>query len=88
MTQDPAIRTEFADALVTEDWGRVASLTESVAVSYGTFNGCLKTEEWNALEKNSREAKYYCTGIGFVKEVILQGSGAGEIAELVSVAGG
>jgi len=71
-----------------EDWGKVISLTESVSVSYGSYSGCLKTEEWNALEKNSREAKYYCSGIGLVKEVILQGSGSGEVAELVSIAGG
>jgi hypothetical protein len=71
-----------------EDWGMVVSLTESVSVSYGSFTGCLKTEEWNALEKKSREAKYYCSGVGVVKEVILQGSTAGETSELVSITGG
>ncbi len=66
-----------------EDWGRVVSLDESVTVPYGSFTGCLKTEEWNALEKKTLEAKYYCPGVGFLKEVKLQGGN--EVVELVSV---
>ena len=68
-----------------EDWGKVVSLTENVTVPYGTFNGCLKTEEWNALEKNSREAKWYCPQVGFVKEMSLKGGS--EAVELIAVSG-
>ncbi|MGH7460102.1 MAG: hypothetical protein ACREMA_03620 [Longimicrobiales bacterium] len=49
--------------------GKVLGLDESVTVSYGSFHGCLKTEDWNPLEKGSDvEHKYYCRGIGLVLE--------------------
>jgi hypothetical protein len=28
-----------------EDWGRVVAMDQSVTVPYGSFTGCLKTEE-------------------------------------------
>lgn len=66
-----------------EDWGKVAATNESVTVPYGSFDGCLKTEEWNALEKDTREAKWYCPQVGFVKEITLQGGN--EVVELITV---
>jgi hypothetical protein len=69
-----------------EDWGMVVALNQSVTVPYGSFNGCMKTEEWNTLEKNSREAKWYCPQVGFVKEMMLQGGN--DVSELISVTGG
>lgn len=69
-----------------EDWGMVVALNEDVTVPYGSFAGCLKTEEWSDLEKSVREAKLYCSGIGFVKEMVIKGGN--EVVQLVSVTGG
>jgi hypothetical protein len=69
-----------------EDWGIVVSLNESVTVPYGSFTGCLKTEEWSDLEKNLREAKYHCPTVGTVKEMVIKGGN--EVVELISVAAG
>jgi hypothetical protein len=52
-----------------EDMGKVVSLNESVTVPYGSFQGCLKTEDWTPLEKNTLENKYYCRGVGLVLEL-------------------
>ena len=52
-----------------EDWGRVDSLGQSVAVPAGSFTGCITTTEWNGLEANSQEAKSYCSGVGLVLTV-------------------
>jgi hypothetical protein len=65
-----------------EDWGKVVALDESVTVPAGTFTGCVKTEDWNALERGSREIKYYCPQRGTVLET---GPGGGGRVELVSL---
>jgi len=57
----------------------------SVTVPYGSFTGCLKTEEWNALENNSDEDKYYCPGIGGVLEVVTHSED--ERVELITLTG-
>ena len=67
-----------------EDWGMVVALNESVTVPHGSFTGCLKTEEWIALDKGTREAKWYCPGVGFVKETVLKGGN--EVVELIGIA--
>ena len=51
-----------------EDVGEVLAKNETVTVPYGTFQGCLKTEDTTALEPDVREYKYYCAGIGVVLE--------------------
>jgi hypothetical protein len=64
-----------------EDWGKVLAVSESVVVPYGRFEGCVKTEDTTPLEPNVLEHKYYCRGIGVVKEVESRGEGM----ELVAV---
>lgn len=66
-----------------EDWAEVVSLSESVDVPYGSFDNCLKTKDWSALEPAVIEYKYYCDGIGTVLETLEDGS---EPIELVSIA--
>jgi hypothetical protein len=68
-----------------EDWARVVATDQSVTVPFGSYTGCLKTEEWNGLEKDSEEDKYYCPGIGGVLEVVTHSNG--ERVELVSLTG-
>jgi hypothetical protein len=55
-----------------EDMGKVLSLNDSVTVPYGSFRGCIKTEDWTPLEKGDIEYKYYCRGIGMVLEMNAQ----------------
>lgn len=68
---------------VAEDMAQVVSLQESVAVPFGNFENCLKTRDWNPLEKGSEENKYYCEEVaGLVLEVNTED---GEKAELINI---
>jgi hypothetical protein len=59
-----------------EDRGKVLSLSEHVEVPFGTFDGCLQTEDTTALEPDVLEHKYYCKDVGPTL-VVDVGSGAG-----------
>ena len=63
-------RQEFYEG-EAEDWAKVVALGETVQVAFGTFTGCIKTEDWNGLEGRSEtlEYKYYCPGLSTVLEV-------------------
>ncbi len=61
-------REEFA-AGIAEDMARVLSLDARANVPYGNFRGCLKTENFSALDPGTLENKYYCQGVGLVLEV-------------------
>lgn len=54
-----------------EDWGKVIAVGETVTVRAGTFGSCVRTEDWNGLEKRSEslEVKTYCAGVGTVLEM-------------------
>jgi hypothetical protein len=45
----------------------VIEVDQSVTTAAGTFSGCIKTEDFNPLD-NLTEFKYYCPGVGFVRE--------------------
>lgn len=75
-------RQEFA-AGVAEDMAKVLDLSTTVQVALGPFTGCLKTEEWTALEPGVRESKYYNPGVGLVLE--LQPKGGGVRNELTAI---
>jgi hypothetical protein len=68
---------------VAEDMARVVSLDARARVPYGSFDGCLKTENFTPLEPDLREEKYYCPSVGLVLEVTL--SGGRERNELVDI---
>jgi hypothetical protein len=74
-------RQEFYEG-EAEDWGKVVALGQSVVVPYGSFTGCIVTEDRNGLEPGSLENKSYCPGIGVTLEVKV---GGGERVELVDV---
>jgi hypothetical protein len=65
-----------------EDFGKVVAVDQSVTVPHGRFTGCIKTEDWSALDPTVRENKFYCPDIGFSLETNLQG---GERMELMGV---
>jgi len=75
-------RQEYYEG-VAEDMAQVISLQESVSVPFGNFENCLKTRDWNPLEKGSEENKYYCEEVaGLVLEVNTED---GEKAELINI---
>jgi hypothetical protein len=47
-----------------EDRAEILSLDEHVEVPYGTFDGCLQTEDWTPLDPALLEHKYYCGNVG------------------------
>jgi hypothetical protein len=86
MKADPqvgdAYRQEYYED-EAEDMAEVFSLNESVSVTYGSFDNCLKTKEWTPLEPDIVESKYYAPGVGVVLEVMVEGGS--ERAELVDI---
>jgi len=78
---DAEYRQEYSKG-VAEDLARVVSLNESVEVPFGSFSGCLKNQERNALESGSAEVKYYCPDVGTVLETDESG---GQRDELTAV---
>ena len=69
-------------ACIAEDMAEVMSLTESVSVPYGSFDNCLQTKEWDPLEDDAEEYKYYAPGVGLLLEVDTE---SGERVELISI---
>jgi hypothetical protein len=66
-----------------EDWGKVVEKGVTVSTTYGIFNNCIKTADWNALEPDaSMEFKYYAPNVGVVKEEI---EGSSEYVDLISI---
>ena len=68
---------------VAEDMGEVISLDGTVTVPYGTFSGCVVTKDFSRLEKKAYENKWYCSGVGIVKDMDIQGGS--DVEELVSI---
>jgi hypothetical protein len=67
---------------VAEDVAMVLSTDETVTVPYGTFQHCLKTIEFAALEPDAFEWKFYAPGVGLV---LIQDVVTGERLELVGI---
>jgi len=86
MLADPILEMPYRQEYCfnkAEDWGKLIARGVTVTTTYGTFDNCLKTEDWNALEPDSPiEYKYYAPGIGVVKEEI---EGSTEFVDLISI---
>ncbi len=54
-----------------EDWGKIVEFGVTVETPYGTYTNCMKTQDWNALEPDVIENKYYAPGVGAVKEEVV-----------------
>ena len=63
---------------VAEDQSKVVAVDQKVEVPAGTFDGCIKTEDYAPLDKNT-EFKFYCPDVGLVRE-----EGDGFHSDLVS----
>jgi hypothetical protein len=77
-------RQEFARG-EAEDVGKVVAVAESVTVPFGSFSGCLKTEDRNLLEPGTVENKFYCPDVGTTLEFPVQAPS--DRTELVDVIG-
>ena len=75
-------RTEYYEG-EAEDLAQILSLNETVTVRAGTYSGCLKVLDFNALEPGVEEHKYYAPGVGVVKEVEVRGGS--DAAELIQI---
>jgi hypothetical protein len=62
-----------------EDRGRILGLDEQVDVPFGSFDGCLQTEDTTPLEPDVLEHKYYARGVGPVLAVDVAGGGREEL---------
>lgn len=76
-----AYRQEFFRG-EAEDFGKVVAVDQSVTVPFGTFTGCIRTDDWSALDPGTLEQKFYCPQVGFVLEVAV---GSSERLELLEV---
>lgn len=66
-----------------EDWGKVVEKDVTVTTTFGTFQQCIKTADWNALEPDAPiEYKYYAPHVGLVKEEI---AGTNEVVDLTDL---
>jgi hypothetical protein len=65
-----------------EDAASVGSIGDSVSVPYGSFDDCLRTEEFTPLAPEVLEYKYYALGVGLVLELDPE---SGERTELISI---
>ena len=79
-----AYRQEYYEG-EAEDMAKVLHGGLTVEVPAGTFEDCIETMDWTPLSPGAREHKFYCAGVGLVKEV--QPKGGRETNELVQVAG-
>jgi hypothetical protein len=52
---------------VAEDRSKVIAVDQKVEVPAGTFEGCIKTEDYAPLDKIT-EFKFYCPDVGLVRE--------------------
>ena len=66
-----------------EDQAQVVSTNNKVTVPYGTFNNCVKTKEFTALEPGVVELKYCAPNVGLIKTEMT--SGGNELEVLTSV---
>ena len=72
-------RQELASG-IAEDMATVVAVNEAVSVPSGSYLGCLKTKDFSPLEPGVEEFKWYCPGVGMVKE-----QGADSVLQLTSV---
>ncbi len=66
-----------------EDMARIVALNVQVELEDGTiYNNCLKTKEWDPLEPDDQEYKFYAPNVGLIKEEVVDGD---ETAELKGI---
>ena len=56
-----------------EDMGEVLRVGETISVPGGDFTDVIVTRDWNPLEPDVIEEKYYAPGVGVVREQTVAG---------------
>ncbi len=70
-----------------EDLGEVISRDETVSVPFGDFEDVVVTRDWNPLDPDVVEEKYFAPGVGLVYETKVQGdTGEGVLVDAEIVA--
>jgi hypothetical protein len=85
MPAEPRVGDRFAQEQapgVAQDISTVVAVDLTLETPVGTLSGCIKTQDLNPLDQ-AIEHKYYCPGVGLVREENANGS-----LDLVSVTGG
>jgi hypothetical protein len=85
MPAEPRVGDRFAQEQapgVAQDISTVVAIDLTLETAVGTLSGCIKTQDLNPLDQ-AIEHKYYCPGVGLVREEYANGS-----LDLVSVTGG
>jgi hypothetical protein len=75
MPADPQVGDRFEQERapgVAEDRSEVVAVGRNVATPAGRFDDCIKTKDYAPLDKNT-EFKYYCAGVGLVRERFPEG---------------
>jgi hypothetical protein len=79
MLADPVVgeayRQEYYEG-EAEDLGEVSKLGETQTVAAGSYEDVLIIREWNPLEPDVIEDKYYAPGVGVVLELAVEGEEA------------
>jgi hypothetical protein len=70
-----------------EDLAEVRRLGATESVPFGDFDQLVVIEEWNPLEPEVVEEKYFAPGVGLVLEVTTRG-GEGRVELLDHIPGG
>jgi hypothetical protein len=86
MKADPRVGDTYQQEFLTgvaEDMATVQALNKTVNVPFGSFKGCLETEEFTPLEPGTIDHKFYASGVGLVQSVALRGGR--ERLELVTI---
>jgi uncharacterized membrane protein YkoI len=66
-----------------EDMGEVVALGVQIKVKQGSFSDCLQTKDWNPLESDSEEYKYYCPAVkGLVYEFSIEDKGGLQLVDI------
>lgn len=58
---------------VAEDKATVLSLSQSICVPYGCFSDVLQTKDFSPLKPGIVEHKYFASGVGQIKVIMVQG---------------
>ncbi len=85
MLADPGVGMTYRQEYYfneAEDEGEVIELGVTVTTPFGTFENCVKTRDFTALEPDVNENKIYAPGIGLVKEINLTD---GDEANLIDI---
>jgi hypothetical protein len=89
MEADPKVGDRYQEESapgVAEDRAEVLSRTDSGCVSFGCFDGILRTKNDSPLEPDVIEEKLYAPGVGFIQGDTVQGGS--EHSELVKITTG